>query len=222
MPITLTCPTCAKPCAVRDEYAGMQVRCPSCSAIINVPAPSITPLPAVPLPATPEAARPTEYQGTTAPPPPPSGPSFADKLLKFLAAHGVNQTQFILLLVGIGCMGLFLIAVLLPWFRLPIPAVSRLGIQTGIGLVEFLLVLGVLFLLTFVILLEWHKLFDYALWTASNLSMFIVLHLLALIGDGASVGLILALVAMSVAAGTLATVTFPRVFVADTARGAAT
>ena len=38
MPITLTCPSCNQQCAVKEEYAGMQVRCPRCPAVIPVPA----------------------------------------------------------------------------------------------------------------------------------------------------------------------------------------
>ena len=38
MPITLNCPKCHKPFRVRDESIGGRVRCPSCGAVLQVPA----------------------------------------------------------------------------------------------------------------------------------------------------------------------------------------
>jgi predicted Zn finger-like uncharacterized protein len=38
MPITLNCPKCHKPFRVRDESIGGRVRCPSCAAVLQVPA----------------------------------------------------------------------------------------------------------------------------------------------------------------------------------------
>jgi len=38
MPITLNCPKCRKPFRVRDESVGLRVKCPTCSAILQVPA----------------------------------------------------------------------------------------------------------------------------------------------------------------------------------------
>ena len=52
MPITLTCPSCGQQCAVKEEYAGMQVRCPRCPGVITVPA-------IAPAPATAVAEQPT-------------------------------------------------------------------------------------------------------------------------------------------------------------------
>lgn len=40
MPLTLTCPSCGQQCAVKEEYAGMQVRCPRCPGVITVPLPA--------------------------------------------------------------------------------------------------------------------------------------------------------------------------------------
>lgn len=59
MPITLACPSCHQHCAVKDEYAGMQVRCPHCPTVMTVPLPMATPIfaPATP-PVTPSAPTP--------------------------------------------------------------------------------------------------------------------------------------------------------------------
>jgi predicted Zn finger-like uncharacterized protein len=38
MPLTLNCPKCHKPFRVRDESVGGRVRCPSCGAVLQVPA----------------------------------------------------------------------------------------------------------------------------------------------------------------------------------------
>ncbi len=38
MAITLNCPKCSKPFRVRDDVIGMRVKCPNCSAILQVPA----------------------------------------------------------------------------------------------------------------------------------------------------------------------------------------
>jgi hypothetical protein len=38
MPLTLNCPKCHKPFRVRDESVGMRVKCPTCAAILQVPA----------------------------------------------------------------------------------------------------------------------------------------------------------------------------------------
>ena len=44
MPISLSCPECAKPLRVKDESAGKKIRCPSCETIILVPDPNTRPL----------------------------------------------------------------------------------------------------------------------------------------------------------------------------------
>ena len=38
MPITLNCPKCRKPFRVRDESVGLRVKCPTCAAVLQVPA----------------------------------------------------------------------------------------------------------------------------------------------------------------------------------------
>lgn len=136
-----------------------------------------------------------------------------DNINTFLAANGVAGVHKILLFVGLGCMASFLITVLFPWVggSVGMFSFSRLGIQLGFGIIDFLLVLGILFLLVFVVLMGWSKLFDYCLWTASNLAIFIALNLLAMIG-GAAWGMILSLIVMLAAAGTLGVVTFARLF----------
>ena len=194
----------------------MQVRCPRCPGVITVPAVAPT-APVV-------AAEPVLTAAPSAPAPPlppvqlaPAGPGFMDNVTKFLAANGVSGVNFILLLVGLGCLACFLITVLCPWVSITNPFggpnISRLGIQTGMGIVEFLLVLGILFMFVFVVLMGWSKLFDYCLWTACNLAIFISLHILAGMGT-AGVGLILSLIVALAAAGTLGVVTFTRLFAA--------
>ena len=42
MPLTLNCPKCRKPFRVREESVGMRVKCPTCAAVLQVPA-SISP-----------------------------------------------------------------------------------------------------------------------------------------------------------------------------------
>src|SRR5262245_20064576 len=111
MPITLTCPSCGKQCTVKEEYAGMQVRCPGCPGVISVPAvtsaavaveaePLVAVAPSSPVPAAP---------GNDA------VASFVSKATGFLAANGVTGVSQTLLLVGLGCLAFFLITVLLPW-----------------------------------------------------------------------------------------------------------
>lgn len=51
MAITVACPACVQACSVADEHAGMQVRCPKCGGVIQVPnagIPTAAPLPAGP------------------------------------------------------------------------------------------------------------------------------------------------------------------------------
>jgi hypothetical protein len=216
MPITLTCPSCGQQCAVKEEYAGMQVKCPRCPGVITVP-------PAGPAAVVmePMAASPAPVGGAPPPPMPgvAAGPSFMTNLSTFLAANGVGAINQILLYVGVGCMAFFLITVLLPWFGggsiqgfgQAIVISSVLGITTGTGILYFLLVLACLFLLVFSILMNWSKLFDYGLMTASNLAIFIALSLLTSIRLGAW-GLFISLVVMLAAAATLGVVAFTKVF----------
>ncbi len=215
MPITLTCPSCGQQCAVKEEYAGMQVKCPRCPGVITVP-------PAGPAAAVmePMAASPAPVGG--APPPMPSiamGPSFLSSVSGFLAANGVGAVGQILLYIGLGCMAFFLITVLLPWygglsiqgFGQAVAISSVLGITTGPGILYFLLVLGVLFLVVFSVLMKWSKVFDYSVLTASNLAIFIALSLLTSIRLGAW-GLFISLFVMLAAAGALGVVAFTKVF----------
>ncbi|GEM_PF-5566105 len=227
MPITLTCPSCGQQCSVKEEYAGMQVRCPRCPGVITVPA-------AVPAAVIAEPAPIAAVLVTSASPPPPipeiqrmpAGPGFMDNITKFLAANGVSGVHFYLLLIGLGCLAVFLITILLPWaptmsVSVPKdwPAGGKLdfsghiwpGIFEGDGLLYFFLTLGILFLMVFVVLLGWKNLFEYSLWTASNWSIMVALHLLLHIRYAAW-GMILSLIVMLAAAGTLGVVAFSRVF----------
>lgn len=188
----------------------MQVRCPRCPGVISVPAAAAAVVleaePVMTLPVSAAEDLPPIQRG-------PAGPGFMDNINKFLAANGIAGINKILLFIGLGCMAFFLITVLFPWFGASFGNVNftRLGIQTGYGIIEFLMVLAILFLLVFVVLMGWTKLFDYCLWTASNLAIFISLHLLALIG-GAAWGMIISLIVMLAAAATLGVVTFTKVF----------
>jgi hypothetical protein len=138
----------------------------------------------------------------------------------------VSGVNLILLLVGLGSLAFFLITVLLPWtpsisIALPkdfpgggkfeVSGGSTLGITRPDGLMYFFLTLGVLFLVVFVVLLNWRNLFDYSLWTASNWSIIVALHLL-LHMRFAGWGMMLSLIVMLSAAATLAVVTFTRLF----------
>ena len=49
MPITITCPSCNSPLRVREEYAGKQLQCPRCSAVITVSNADAAPTTEVPL-----------------------------------------------------------------------------------------------------------------------------------------------------------------------------
>lgn len=198
----------------------MQVRCPraGCSGVITVPA-------AVPAALVAEAEPVAAMPAGSAPPPipemprAPAGPSFMDNVTKFLAANGVSGINFILFLVGLGCLAFFLITILLPWTR-SIPASevggvtvgggSSLGIALPHGLLYFFMTLAVTFLLVFVILMGWSSLFPYSLWTASNYSIFVALHLLIMVRAGGW-GLIIALLVMLGAAGALGVVAFSKV-----------
>ena len=208
MPLTLTCPSCGQQCAVKEEYAGQQVRCPRCPGVITVPLPAPAVIEAEPVSAVPVAAAP----GAAAPPPipaAPAGPGFIDNITKLLAANGITGINQILLLVGLGCLALFLITVLFPWY----PAIGGvgLGITNPIGIVQFLLVLAILFLVVFSVMLGWNRLFDYSLWSASNLSIFCALHLIAMLRFSAW-GLIISFIVMLGAAATLGVVAFSKVF----------
>ena len=215
MPITLTCPSCGQQCAVKEEYAGMQVRCPRCPGVITVPAAVMAAVIAEPEPIA-------AVLVTSAPPMPqvPAGPGFMDNIAKFLAANGISGVNYILLLVGLGSMTFFLITVLFfPWVGggsvagISIP--SLWGIQTGIGIVEFLLVLAMLFLIVFVVATGWARLLDYCLWTASNMTLFISLHLLGMLGmfgRATGWGMIVSLIVILAAAGTLGVVACSKVF----------
>jgi hypothetical protein len=221
MSITLTCPSCGKQCAVKEEHAGTQVRCPNCPAVITVPAAGA----AAPVLLEPEAVP------VTSPPPMPGAPggaAFLDKVNAFLAANGVGGINRILLFVGVGCLAFFLITLFLPWtpsFRgvsgdipgfgkveLAGPSVGGLfGIQLPQGLLYFFLTLGVTFLLVFVVLMEWSSLFAYSLWTASNYSILVALHLLVEVRV-AGWGKIISLLVMLAAAATLGIVAFSKAF----------
>jgi len=212
MPLTLTCPSCGQQCAVKEEYAGQQVRCPRCPGVITVPLPAPAMFEAQPVAAVPVSS-PPPVPGTAAPPPlpaGPAGPSFIDNIKKLLSASGVNGINQILLGVGLGFLVLFLITVLFPWIRFG--PHFRLGIVMGVGIVQFLLVLAILFLLVFSLMLGWTRLFDYSLWSASNLSIFCSLHLIAMLGEVAAWGMIVSFIVMLAAAATLGVVAFTKVF----------
>lgn len=225
MPITLTCPSCGKQCQVKEEYAGMQVRCPNCPGVITVPmlAPSMPVMSSAPVESFP-ASPGTSPPAPGAPPPMPmsqAGPVFLENINKFLAANGIAGVHRILLFVGVGCMALFLIMVLLPWT----PSVSvgglpgggtftaggALGITLPHGLLYFFGTLAIAFLLVFVVLIGWNSLFSYSLWTSSNWTIFVSLNLLVHL-HYAGVGQVLALLVMLGAAGTLGVVALTRVF----------
>lgn len=193
----------------------MQVRCPRCPGVISVPAavPAVAIADAEPVVVAPPSGGPPPIPEA---PRAPAGPAFLDNVTRFLAANGVSGVNFILLLVGLGCLALFLITVLFPWLGMSGGGLSfsRLGIQLGVGIINFLLVLAVLFLLVFAVLMAWSKLFDYALWTATNLAIFIALHLLGMLGSGAAWGIFISLFVMLAAAVTLAIVAFAKIFAA--------
>jgi len=213
MPLTLTCPSCGKQCSVKDEHAGTQVRCPNCPAVITVPATGV----AAPVLLDADAVP------VTSPPPVPGAPggaAFLDKVNAFLAANGVGGLNRMLLFVGMGCLAFFWLTIFLPWTP-SIPRVefggvtvggggSSLGIMHADGLLYFFLTLGIVFLVGFVVLMEWSSLFAYSLWTASNYAIFVALHLLLRV-HFAGWGLILALLAMLAAAATLGIVAFSKV-----------
>lgn len=144
MPITITCPGCGKACMVQDEYAGMQVRCPSCPTVITVPRAGAAPAPPPPMAAPPPPApgyAPPPAPGY-APPPPgyapapgyapmpgyPSGPTFdmqsLDPLTKLFS------------FIGLGCMGGMVLFTFLPW------AGSALGLRFTEGIFNLLFALG--------------------------------------------------------------------------------
>jgi predicted Zn finger-like uncharacterized protein len=79
MPMTLNCPKCRKPFRVRDDSAGMRVKCPTCGAVLQVPA-SLTPAsmdsskPGVePVPVAPTPAPEPPQHAAPIPAPPPAG-----------------------------------------------------------------------------------------------------------------------------------------------------
>jgi len=212
---------------VNEEYAGQQVKCPSCPAVITVPH------------ANPHAEAIVEPQlvattplASSAPPPVPNVAvaNFLDKVTKFLTANGVGGLNRIFLFVGMGCLAFFLITILLPWtpsfrgFAGDVPGLGKidfggrsvggaLGITLPHGLLYFFLTLGVTFLLVFVILMEWSSLFAYSLWTASNYAILVALHLLVTVMvGGAGWGMIIALLVMLAAALTLGVVALSKVF----------
>lgn len=214
MSITLTCPSCGKQCSVKDEHAGTQVRCPNCPAVISVPAPGA---------AAPVLLEPEAIPVTSPPPVPgaPAGAAFLDKVNAFLAANGVGGLNRMLLFVGMGCLAFFWLTIFLPWTSIPRVDFggvsvggggSSFGIMQAEGLLYFFLTLAIIFLLGFVVLMEWSSLFTYSLWTASNYAIFVALHLLLRVGHFAGWGLILALLAMLAAAATLGIVAFSKAF----------
>ncbi|MCI0684458.1 MAG: hypothetical protein L0Y71_20290 [Gemmataceae bacterium] len=209
MPLTLTCPSCGQQCAVKEEYAGMQVRCPRCPGVITVPLPAQAVIEAEPILAEPVAALPVGGAAPPLIPAAPAGPGFIDNIAKLLAANGLTGVNQILLLVGMGCLALFLITVLFPWYQgFPF---TILGITFPVGIIQFLLVLAILFLLVFSVMLGWTRLFEYSLWSASNLSIICALHLVAML-RGAAWGLFISFIVMLAAAATIGVVAFSKVF----------
>src|SRR5439155_17653431 len=111
MPITLTCPSCGKQCAVKEEYAGQQVKCPSCPAVITVPHAN----PHAEAIIAPELATTAPVASSAPPVPNVAVANFLDKVTKFLAANGVAGVNRILLFVGLSCLAIFLITIRMPW-----------------------------------------------------------------------------------------------------------
>lgn len=216
MAITVTCTSCSQACAVADEHAGMQVRCPKCGNVINV-----APLPtAAPATATPVAA---------APPPPPSagpaptgtGPDFGALLSSFFQAVGLDAQGRTLLYVGFGCLAVMLLSTFLPWISISITfegitafGGSVIGIRIWFGTLLFLVTGGALGFFAFVIFGKQPKLFDIALWVGAGWSGLSFLWRLANIievGSLAGFGLWLCLLASLGAAGSLGFVLFQRI-----------
>jgi hypothetical protein len=196
MPITVSCPSCAQQCAVADEHAGLQVRCPKCNNVISVPGLAT---------ATPISAAPDQV----APPPPPypqnPGAGLGAILNSFFQAVSLDPLGRILFYVGAGSLLLLVLASLLPWVSLPFVG-SVLGIRIWTGIVQFLLSGAALGFLAFVVFANQAKLWDIALWIASAWAAVAALWRLVNVIQISSLlgfGLLLSLLAALGAAGTL-------------------
>ena len=148
MPITVTCPnaSCGQVCAVQDQHAGKQVRCPKCGGVIQVPGGAA--------PANPVTASP--------PPAPPSpGPTAAGFMGNLDSLAGSSQSKM-LLLVGLGCLaGVVLFAIVF------VAAYGGIGAE---GLLWLLVTLGAIAFVGVAILLNRADLYGYSLFTAGGWS----------------------------------------------------
>ena len=214
MPVTATCPSCNKKCQVDDQYAGKQVRCPSCGNTLTMPVPDAPMAQAIPEPPSAAAAEPTSGA---------AGANFMDTLKQSLAAFRVDALSTNLLYAGAGCLLGMVVFTFLPWFSFPqlgmMPAQFRiggtvLGIQAGIGIVNLLLSLGALaFLLVTVVVIKKRETFDIGLWVAGCWGALAFLWRLinvSQLGSFSGIGLYLTLLASLGAAGTFGYIIFQR------------
>jgi phage FluMu protein Com len=214
MPITVTCPSCKQMCAVADEHAGMQVRCPQCKNVITVPGA----IPAAPVYTSPPPS-------SFAPPPPvvespastaPPGKSALAGLNEAASAVGLDSLARILVYCGWGCLGFMVLTVFLPWASVDLGgySASSLGISSSGGLMTLFFTLEVGFLLVFFFFMSKNpQMFQTSLWAAAWWSVHASLwRFIDVIQEGrfAGWGLYLALVFSLGAAGTFGTLVIRR------------
>jgi hypothetical protein len=212
MPITVTCPSCKQLCQVQDQHAGKKVRCPKCSAVIDVPLPAATPI--------------NETLPPTVPAEPlsagPPGPGLKETLQQSTSAFGLDALTVKLLYAGMGCFAGMIVFTMFPWITVTsagfgIPGIqgrdvgfsfsgSWAGIQFWYGWVNILLTLaaggfvGAVFLA-----LKKADLFAYSLWAAAGWGLVASLWRLVNVmqaGSFSGIGLYLTLLASLGAAGT--------------------
>ncbi len=236
MPLTLTCPnpSCGQLFGVLEEHVGKQVKCPKCALVITVPAPEPAVIPfatssAPPPPAPISAGTPPAPPPISVEPPPPvfetepreprtkqaqqQATAFLKGVESFWEAQGLGALDRMLLFIGLGGYLLVLLSLVLPWFSYT--SRWQLGLMACQGWMALLFIAISLSLLLAATFAKKDKLFPYALWTAGNLSVSLVLYLIALLpaAEYLVFGYYVALLGAFVAAGCFGVVSVTRMLV---------
>lgn len=214
MPINVTCPSCQQVCAVQDQHAGMQVRCPKCSATIEVPKPAFAE-PVIPVAAPAEPA------------PAANSGNVMASLTQSATALGLDPLSTRLVFAALGCMALMVLATFFPWVTISFDlggfapgkslgsvSSSALGIQIWTGILQFLFTLAAGgFVAATLVFLKRADLFNISLWVAGGWNAIIALWRLidvARVGRFWGIGLYLSLLAALAAAGMIGYVAVQR------------
>jgi hypothetical protein len=211
---------------------------------VPAPEPAVIPFAASPPPPPPPPPAPVSAGPPPAPPPPPpisaepppvfeteprepreprvkktqqQATAFLKGIESFWESQGLGSLDRMLLFIGFGGYVLTLFSLVLPWISISFRETSvwTLGLMCCPGnltLIMIVIATGLLLAATFA---KNGKLFPYALWTAGNISLFLLLHVAAMLTAISVLGFgyYFALIGVMIAAGCFGIVSLTRLLV---------